>query len=122
MDADSSQSDVAMNKKELISIDGELHYECGRCREVKPISEFFKSKILKSGFDSYCKICRKICTRKSEKKVRAYKKNKICLICKLNCDGTLLLNKLPVCFECGLKHAKEAIENDSVSELHARGT
>jgi hypothetical protein len=31
--------------------------QCTKCKEAKPVSEFKRTKRLKSGLDSWCKVC-----------------------------------------------------------------
>ncbi|KKN70025.1 hypothetical protein LCGC14_0434720 [marine sediment metagenome] len=60
----------------------ETHYQCSKCKEYKPITDFFKSKILIDGIRYWCKKCdMKIMTKTKDnpntaKYMRTYWKKK----------------------------------------------
>lgn len=43
--------------KELFDINGVTHTKCSSCKEVKPITDFYKNFKAKSGYRGDCKIC-----------------------------------------------------------------
>jgi len=42
--------------------------KCTKCGEQKPLSEFYKTKLKKDGFQSCCKICADIANKKTKEK------------------------------------------------------
>ena len=48
-----------MRRKEHIWIDGVEHKECGRCKEVKTLDKFSKTKSNWDGLNNTCKQCQK---------------------------------------------------------------
>lgn len=43
---------------------------CAKCGEVKPVSEFYKSKESKDGLQSYCKECHRAANSKRKESLR----------------------------------------------------
>jgi hypothetical protein len=46
-----------MNKKECVIIEEIEHYACGKCKELKPASMYYKDKRTANGLKSHCKKC-----------------------------------------------------------------
>jgi predicted transcriptional regulator len=44
--------------------------ECGRCKAVKPVTDFYKSSMLKGGYQAYCKECLASYTKIDKLRVR----------------------------------------------------
>ncbi len=77
---------------------------CGSCKEIKPLEEYYKSQRSKSGYQSWCKPCKKVADKElyktsarrrqlqSERNVLATNKNKALL------KDLLLKNS---CKDCG---------------------
>ena len=51
-----------------------LKKECGYCHEVKPASEFYKTKGNKDGILTICKDCMKVYKKKNKKHIAEYQK------------------------------------------------
>lgn len=41
----------------IICIDGVQKHHCGKCKEYKPFSDFYKNSRSSTGYQTYCKIC-----------------------------------------------------------------
>jgi len=47
-----------MNRRGPMENVAALAIKCKKCGELKPASEFYRSRTIKRGFDTYCKVCR----------------------------------------------------------------
>ena len=96
---------------------------CPKCKKRKPLSSFYKSKSIKSGFRCWCKLC----SRKADKKyVKNPIKNRVTnrkSVLKIRfglslADYDYMLEKQNgVCAICGKLETKKSHYNDAIVRL-----
>ena len=84
---------------------------CSVCQTQKPESDFFSNKKRKSGFDCYCKECRRIYSRKHYKMQTEYYENK-------NIRRKKKTRAYVVDFRTGMKCARCGFDNPAALDFH----
>lgn len=93
--------------------------ECPKCKETKPLSDFYKAKQYKYGVDYYCKYCR---NGQSIKSFRRHKSKKSCTAGMDNCTNPHYSNGMcKNCYERNRRNGNPNPKNKKNISVYTNG-